>query len=478
MGGTARSTLSATHDGIPVNDDGPSTSPDNAPGRIGFWVASALVVGNVIGAGIFLLPATLAPYGWNGVLGWFITLAGALCLAWVFAELSRTFPDAGGAFGFMRLALGEAPAFVGAWGYWVSVWVANAAIATGATAYLTRLVPAVESVPGLAPLVTVGIVWLVTWINLLGVRAVGGVQVVTTIIKLLPFIAVLALVAVRLGVDGASALAPFDPAALSWSGVIGATTLSLYALLGIESAAVPADRVKDPARTIPAATMFGTWLTGIISVVCCSAVVLMLPAQEVAASSSPFALFLSRSFGAWSGVFMALCAIVSAYGALNGWVLLSGELPAGMADSGRLPAWFGVRNAHGAPTRAIVLSSVLTTALVLANFSKSIAALFAFAILLATATNLVLYLFCSAGTLILLRRGAMKRSATLAAVAVGALLFSIWALYGSGVEALAWGAGLLFLGWPLHLATTRGARIAHNAPLPIDAPMSHDPPPA
>jgi hypothetical protein len=251
-----------------------TSPPDADKGRIGFWVASALVVGNVIGAGIFLLPATLAPYGWNGVVGWFVTLAGALSLAWVFAELSRTFPEAGGAFGFMRLSLGDAPAFIGAWGYWVSVWVANAAIATGATAYLTRLVPAVETAPGLAPLVTVGIVWLVTWINLLGVRAVGGVQVVTTVIKLLPFVAVLALVAVRLGVDGSAALAPFDRADLSWSGVIGATTLSLYALLGIESAAVPADRVKDPARTIPAATMFGTWLTGIISVVCCSAVVL------------------------------------------------------------------------------------------------------------------------------------------------------------------------------------------------------------
>ena len=106
---------------------------DTAP-RIGFWVATALVVGNVIGAGIFLLPATLAPFGWSGVIGWFVTLAGALCLAWVFAQLSRHLPDAGGAFGFMRLALGDVPAFIGAWGYWVSVWVANAAIATGATA--------------------------------------------------------------------------------------------------------------------------------------------------------------------------------------------------------------------------------------------------------------------------------------------------------------------------------------------------------
>ncbi len=104
--------------------DAPTTpaAPDvteSAPPRIGFWVASALVVGNVIGAGIFLLPATLAPYGWSGVVGWLVTLGGALCLAWVFAQLSRAVPDVGGAFGFMRLAPGDVSAFIGAWSYWV-----------------------------------------------------------------------------------------------------------------------------------------------------------------------------------------------------------------------------------------------------------------------------------------------------------------------------------------------------------------------
>ncbi|MFN8669409.1 MAG: amino acid permease [Gemmatimonadaceae bacterium] len=437
----------------------PSGPAGSAPPRVGFWIASALVVGNVIGAGIFLLPATLAPYGWSGVAGWFVTLAGALCLAWVFAQLSRYFPDAGGAFGFMRLALGDVPAFIGAWGYWVSVWVANAAIATGATAYLTQMIPAVERVPGVAPAVTIAAVWVVTWVNLRGVKTAGGVQFVTTVLKLLPFGAVLALVVVRLVREGGGALAPFDAGAITAPQIVAATTLSLYAMLGIESAAVPADRVRDPARTIPRATMFGAWLTGLLSVICCSAVVLMLPAGEVARSSAPFALFLSRSLGGWSATFIAVCAIVSAWGALNGWVLLAGELPAAMAESGRLPAWFGVRNAHGAPTRSLLLSSVLTSVLVVANYSRSIASLFAFAILLATATSLVLYLFCSLAAVRFMRRGEMPAAWSLRLAAVGATLFSVWAFVGAGGEALAWGAVLLAAGWPLHLAVRhRGGR--------------------
>lgn len=425
--------------------------------KFGFWMASALVVGNVIGAGIFLLPATLAPYGWNSVLGWGITLVGVLCLAWVFAQLSRHLPHAGGAFGFMQCSLGDGPAFLGAWGYWVSIWVANAAIATGAVSYLSRLVPSVETTAGAAPIITCGVVWLLTWVNLRGIRTVGWVQMGTTIVKLLPFVAVLALVAVRLGKEGAGAVAPFDPGALSLGGATAVATLTLYSLLGIESAAVPADRVEHPERTVPAATMFGTWLTGILSIVTCSAIVLMLPTADVAGSTAPMALFIARSWGNWAAAFVSICAVVSAYGALNGWVLLSGELPAAMADAKRLPAWFGVRNAHGAPARAVLLSSVLTSALVLLNFSQSMAAVFTFAILLATATNLVLYLFCAVGALRLMRRGTLPHSRLLVFAAGGAAVFSVWALYGAGPEALGWGAVLLLCGYPVYRLARRAA---------------------
>jgi APA family basic amino acid/polyamine antiporter len=122
-----------------------------APTKFGFWFATALVVGNVIGAGIFMLPASLAPFGWNAVAAWLATAAGALCLAWVFAELARELPDAGGSYGFVRLAFGDRPAFLAAWGYVVSMWAGNAAITVSGVSYLTRLVPVIAARPVGAP---------------------------------------------------------------------------------------------------------------------------------------------------------------------------------------------------------------------------------------------------------------------------------------------------------------------------------------
>jgi APA family basic amino acid/polyamine antiporter len=126
-----------------------------------------------------------------------------------------------------------------------------------------------------------------------------------------------------------------------------------------------------------------------------------------------------------------------------------------MADAGRLPRWFGVRNARGAPVRALLLSSVLTCVLVLVTFTRSMAAVFTFAILLATATNLVLYLLCAIGAVRLMRSGAVPHSRMLLGAAVGATAFSVWALYGAGREALLWGMVLLLSGWPVFVVAGR-----------------------
>ena len=143
----------------------------------GFWICLALVIGNMVGSGAFLLPQALAPYGWNAIFGWMITIAGALCLAYVFATLARNFPRAGGPYAFCREAFGPAPGFVVAWSYWISVWTANAAIAVGATSYFVHLVPALAGEPGW---IAIGFVWTLTMVNCVSLRGVGGLQLATT----------------------------------------------------------------------------------------------------------------------------------------------------------------------------------------------------------------------------------------------------------------------------------------------------------
>ena len=168
---------------------------------MGFWMALALVMGSMIGSGVFLLPASLAPLGWNSVFGWLITVAGALCVATVFGQLSKALPKAGGPYAYTRAAFGDGAGFAIAWAYWISMWVGNAAIATGAVSYLSQLFPVVGQ-PGVSAAVTVAIVWAFTLINISGTKLAGQVQVVWTIIKLLPLVAVIGLAAYVLASQG------------------------------------------------------------------------------------------------------------------------------------------------------------------------------------------------------------------------------------------------------------------------------------
>src|SRR5271156_593187 len=163
------------------------------PPLLGFWMCVALVVGNSIGSGVFLLPASLAPYGLNSLLAWGFTGCGAILLAIVFARLSRAYPAAGGPYAYVNLAFGPFSAFIVAWGYWISIWVGNAAIATGAVSYLSPLLPWIADVPGASAAVTLFFLWLLTFVNWYGIRASGWVQSVTTVLKVLPLLAVAAL---------------------------------------------------------------------------------------------------------------------------------------------------------------------------------------------------------------------------------------------------------------------------------------------
>ena len=430
--------------------------------KFGFWLATALVVGNIIGSGIFMLPAGLAPFGWNAVSAWGLTFVGALSLAWVFAELSRQLPDAGGSYGFMRLGVGEGGAFIGAWGYLVSVWASNAGITIAGISYLTRLVPSLASTPLASPATALVAIWLLTWVNLRGLHAAGTVQFVTSVVKLLPFAAIIGLAVWRLSVHGASLLPPVHAGSFTFAGTTGAVGLTLFAMLGLESAAVPADAVDDAARNVPRATMLGTGLSAVVSLIATCAVALMLPAGAVAASQAPVSDFIAVSWGAIAGGFVALCAVVSCFGCLNGWLLIGGELPVAMVRAGTLPTWFAKPNAHGAPARSIVVGAIVTTLLTLMAYTKVGVAAYNFAILIGTATNLVLYLFCVIAVARFMRDGRVTRSAGLLTCTVLAGVFVVWAFYGSGWESLAWGSVLIAAGWPVYVMARRAAvRLAH-----------------
>jgi basic amino acid/polyamine antiporter, APA family len=433
-----------------------ASKPDSASAitrtrpAMGLWMALALVMGSMIGSGVFLLPASLAPLGWNSVFGWIVTISGTLCMAGVFAALARAFPAAGGPYAYTRLAFGPVAAFAVAWAYWISLWVGNAAIATGAVSYLSRLFPVIAATPGLSAVVTVAIVWLFALINMRGAALAGRVQLVSTIIKLVPLIAVIGLAAFVIINRGTVVLRPFVASEINLAGITSAATLTLWAMLGIETATVPADKVETPEKTIPRATMIGAVATGLVYLIVCSAVVLMLPALATARSEAPFADFVDRYWGVGAGTLIAAFGAISALGALNGWVMVQAEIPAAMARDGLFPAALGKVSARGVPVSAQILSSGLLSIVVLFNYSRSMAELFGFLILLTTAIVLVMYIACAAAAARLMLQARLAASARLWTVTVVAFAYGLFTLYGAGAEALGWGAGLLLIAVPVY----------------------------
>lgn len=414
----------------------------------GFWICLALVVGNMVGSGVFLLPATLVPFGWNGVLGWVGTTLGAICLAVVFGSLARACPAAGGPYAYSRQAFGPFAGFVVAWSYWVSMWIGNVAIATGVVAPLSTVFPGIADH---SATITLALVWSLILINCLGARTVGRIQLATTILKLLPLAAVVILGALVLGGD--TEVPPLRSEALSVTGATGiaaAMTLTLWSFLGLESATVPAERIEQPERNIPRATLIGVAVTGIVYTFACSAVALLMPADQIAQSGAPMADFIGLHWGEPAAIAVALFAAVAAFGALNGWILMQGELPWAMARDGVFPPWFAKLSRFGTPVRAHLAASIPLSIILLLNSALSMTDLFGWLILLATAASLIAYLACS---LAAIKLGLERR---LVPVFVLGALFSTWAIWGSGYDAMKWGAVLLLSGVPLYFIAARG----------------------
>jgi basic amino acid/polyamine antiporter, APA family len=425
--------------------DQPASSP---PRQLGFSVALALVVGNMIGSGIFLLPANLAPYGINAIIAWIVTIAGSICLAAVFAMLAKALPQAAGPYDYVRTTVGEPPAFFVMWSYWIATWVTNAAISIAAVSYLSSLAPAAFAHTGVAALAAIGFVILFTAVVLGGARSAGRVQLVTSLLKVLPLIAAVVVALMVFG-QGGQAAQPV-PAPVNFNGIAGAAALTLWAMLGFECATVPAQRVRDPERNIPRATLLGTLLVGLIYFTAFAAIYLLLPGEVAAQSSAPFADLATRYWGSAAGSLVVAFAAISCLGALNGWVLIVGDIPLALAERGVFPRLFGKLNRRGMPVAALILGAVLSSALIAANYTRGLTELYGFMALLATVATLVLYLFAAAAALRLMARGSIPHGLPTVVTMLGTI-YALWALYGAGYEANKWGAVLLATGIPVYL---------------------------
>jgi APA family basic amino acid/polyamine antiporter len=429
---------------------------------LGLAACTALVVGNMIGSGIFLLPASLAAFGPISLGGWIVTSLGALVLAIIFGRLSRLVVKTGGPYAYTEAGFGEFAGFIIAWGYWIALWTGNAAVAVALAGYVGFLFPAIGGSGAASLAVALGAIWLLTLINVRGVEEAGFVQIVTTVLKLVP----LALIGILglLWIDPAN-FTPVNTSGKSdLAAISAAATLTLWAYLGLESATVPSGDVIEPEKTIPRATVIGVLVAAGVYILVTTVAIGVVPAETLATSSAPLADVARTMWGAFGGTLVAIGAVISTFGTLNGFTLLTGQVPYGAALDHVFPERMGRLSRYGTPANALVFSNFLASILVAMNLAQGLVGAFNAIILLAVMSSLLPYALCSlAELMILIRTGRSVAGSSIAKVAVlggVGFAYSLWAIYGAGAETVFLGVLLILAGIPIHVGIKwRNARV-------------------
>jgi arginine:agmatine antiporter len=386
-------------------------------------LAALLVAGNMIGSGLFLLPASLADVGSSSLLAWIIAAGGALAIAGVFAILGRLRPDADGVLDYPRLALHPATGPVAWAAYWVSGWAGNVAIALAALGYLASLFPVLGGMTLVGLLV---IMWLFVGLNMLGARGVAGFGGVSLVLGLIPVLA--ATVLGLLHFNPELFTAAWNPSAKPLTQTLPPTVvLVFWAFLGLESANAVAAKVRDPARDLPRAALLGVGLAALVYILACVAVQGVLTPAELKASSAPFADVVTRLAGPIAGAVIAGCAAVKAMGTLGGWILVTAETGRAGAAAGYLPKFLSESDPEVTPRRGLILTGVLMTLTAFVTISPALSAQFNFIIGLSVAMFMLVY-GLAALALIREARAIASPGKRLAAraIAVLALVFSAW----------------------------------------------------
>jgi amino acid transporter len=441
---------------VSAKNESSATAPEI--GRsLGVSACTAIVIGNMVGSGFYLSPAALAPYGTLAILAWAVMGAGAICVGLTFAKLAKLAPATGGPYAYTRMAYGDFAGFLIAWGLWISIWSSLPVIAIAFAGAMMDLFPSLHNRP-MAATLTLAAIWAVVFVNLRGVKEAGLFSQVTTYTKLILFGAV---ALVGLFFVDTSNLSEFNPSGQSLLVASAALApLTMFAFLGLESATIPAGDVIDPKRTIPLSTVLGIAIATLLYVCGTTAVMGIVPREQLLHSVAPFSDAARAMWGSAGGVAISVAVILSAIGALNGWTLLMGQVPMAAARDNLFPPAFGRLSAHGVPAIAIIISAILTTILVLSQVAgpPGFKTFYDLVVGLSTMAAVIPYAFCALATGLVAAHvaggGPVPR---LGVIEVIAFIFSVFTLYGCGAKAVLYGTIMLVLGIPVYVWQRRRA---------------------
>ncbi len=363
--------------------------------KLGPALATVVVAGNMIGSGIYLLPATLARVGSITIIGWVLAAAGALAL--LFARLAARKPLAGGPATYAFEAFGPFVGMQASLWYWAACLIGNVAIAAAGAGYLAAFL-GFSAGPAVLAFMTIALLWLVTVVNLVSPRFVGQVDGPLLFVGLVPVLLV-----------ATAGWFVFDPAQFtaSWNvsgksdiaAIPDTLILVFWAFTGLESASVAAAVVENPERNVPRATLAGVSIAAVVYIAASAAIMGLAPAAELAASSAPFAMVAEKMFGGTVGPLVALAATLKVLGTLAGWVLMTAQVSRAAADHGLLPQLFARTRAGDTPVAGLIVSGLLGSAMIVLTTAPSLGEQFGTLIDASTLFCLLTYLAACAAAL-------------------------------------------------------------------------------
>lgn len=419
--------------------------------KLGFSAVLGLVMGSQIGSGVFMLPAGLAPYGYYGLMGWVISGIGAICLALVFAHLCANRPRTGGPHVYTEEAFGSIAGFFTGWTYWFISWVSSTAVIVTCIGYLTPILG--ELSPNMRLGLEIGLLFSIVLINLRGVEVAGEVELLLTVLKVIPLVA-LPLIA----------LFYFDSANLAPTQIIETksplniltyvTLLTLWGFIGLECATTPAGAVENPSKTIPKAIVIGTFFVALIYFLNSLGVMGVIPAEALANSKAPYADVAKHMFGDAPQLVISIIAFIVCVGTLNAWVLASGQIALGLAEDKLFPKFFAKRNKQDAPYFAILSSSIGIVPLLILTNQDNIAQQINYIIDLSVLSFLYVYVACAFALL----KSNLKQSCVprwVIFTTTLALGFCLWIIFNTNIESVLTSSLFTLAGLPLFLSRFR-----------------------
>jgi len=412
--------------------------------------ATMLVAGNMIGTGVFLLPVNLAQVGGIAIFGWVIATVGVAALGLCFAKLGQLDPQPGGPYAYARDFLGSYAGFQTNYVYWFGNWIGNIAIAVAAVGYLTELVPGISG-PVAGVLATGGLIWLLTFANILGPRVVGALEAWTMLLAIIPILAI-ALFG-WFWFDSGKFMSGWNVSGgTDMHAVSRAASMALWAYMGIESATVSAGVIENPKRNVPLATLMGLGAAAVIYVLSSTVIMGLMTNEELRTAHAPFAEAARMAVGEWGAIVIAICAVLKSVGSLGGWMLLVGQSGKAAADDGMFPRVFSRLNKNGVPGRGLIIVSTLMTLVLFATMSPTLAEQFNHIVDLAVILIIVPYIYSAVAVVKVVHDHGVSHSSfgNFKLIALIAVIYCLWAMWGGDPKTVVYAMVALLISVPLY----------------------------